>query len=285
LNSLASWIFADKKHYTFYLEYFTVFDKLKFNIQGFLSNQKKSRHSMIITVSFFDFYLHVKNYRSFLYYSNKVTQIFRKQTESLDLNLSLLTQNLFATPEKNLFKYYGFFYRFAKMFIVYKKLFKVYFKKFDRLLYSSGFKLGFLRIHKHFFPNFPVTCIFEIKPYLGQVNAKFIAIYLERKVRTGTSVYAALRMMHKYLRRVRWVVGYRVVCAGRFQRGKMAGYVSRFRGVFSYGRYYKNHALDYATSTADLKTGLCGFKVWVCFSPLMTNRLFLETSGQFASKF
>lgn len=269
LHSFAHLIFAERYHRQFYMNLFIIFNRIHFNQTGFPSLLSHNLPKLKLTFTFFDFFAHVNNYNNYGKIFKRVSQKFRFKVQELALPL----RDLYNHP--SMYQFYGFFYNFAKALIEMKLIFKEYYKQFNFLLRKTGFKLAFIRIHRFFFFKMPIVCSFQVHPYLGKVSAKFIAIYLERKVRTGTHIYRALKLVHKYLRQVRHVIGYRIICAGRFQRGKKAGFLSRSVGIFSYGRYSKSHFLDYATSSTDLKTGICGFKVWLCSSPFIDDRKYI----------
>jgi hypothetical protein len=278
LNQYCNWIFVNKLRKQFYMQLFVIYDRIKLNFAGFSSLQKSNKSKMVLHFCFFDFNAHVHNYNNHHLLFNRVIRSLRFKLKDLFLPFKDLQF------DKNLYAFYGFFYTYTKNILMVRRFFKFYFRRFRILLRKIFFKKAFIRVHKHFFINFPVVCIFQLTPYVGKITAKFLAVYLERKVRTGTRVNRALRLVHKYLRRIRHVIGYRVICSGRFQRGKKGGFTSRAYGVFSYGRFSKTHILDYACTYSNMKTGICGFKVWVCSSPYIDNINYIDFSGKWSRK-
>jgi hypothetical protein len=267
IHKFCVWFFSTRYHKEFYTTLYLIYDKIVFNQTGFLGSAKNTQPKMQITINFFDFYFHVYFFEN----KHRMSQVVLNQISNvLDTYLgprigSAEGSNLVGVKERETL--YNMLYYHAKAVLTFKRFIMTFYKKFFSLLRELGFRQAFVRIHRHFFPQMPIKCIMKVTPYANEVTAKFLAIYLERKTRTGTPVNSVLKLIYKYLRNIPRIKGFRIVISGRFIRGKKKGFVSRTTGTYSFGRYNKNHLLDYATTCADLKTGLCGFKVWLCLLP------------------
>lgn len=260
LDFFCNWYFADRYKRLFYLNMFLIYDKIMLNQIGFPSLDSKSRSKLLVTISFYDFYMHVDSFLN-LWPLIQKTRLIMQNKYYITKHTRMFT---------DLWKYSDIqiFLNFFKAYTTALKQTRIYLKKFYSVLHNvcMHYKVynHITKIHRHFFPTYPVHFTILAVPYAGFVTAKFVAIYLERKLRTGTPLGRTLFLVRKYLRKTRIVIGYKITVAGRFKRGKKGGYFYRKKGIFAYGHYDNKFLLDYGTSSAEMNTGIVGFKVYLC---------------------
>jgi hypothetical protein len=260
LDFYAHWYFADRYKRLFYLNMFLIYDRIMLNQVGFPSKDPKTLSKLTVSICFYDFYLHVNSFLN-LWPLVQKTRALMSDKYYITKQTKMFT-DLYKSPNIKIF------ISFFEAYISALKESRKYIKKFYSVLHNVCMHYKVYHhitiIHKHFFPIYPVQFNFVAVPYSGFLTAKFVAIYLERKLRTGTPLGRTLFLVRKYLRRSKIVVGYRITVAGRFKRGKKGGYFYRRKGIFAYGRYDSKFLLDYGTSSAEMNTGLVGFKVYLC---------------------
>jgi hypothetical protein len=260
LDFFCHWYFADRYKRLFYLNMFLIYDRLMLNQIGFPSLSVKTQSKLIVTIVFYDFYMHVDSFLN-------LWPLIQKTRGFLEGKYTLTKQTRMFTD----LWYYSeiqVFINFFKAYATALRETRKYIKKFYSVLHNVCMHFNIYQhittIHRHFFALYPVQFNILAVPYAGFVTAKFVAIYLERKLRTGTPLGRTLALVRKYLKKTRIVIGYRITVAGRFKRGKKGGYFYRRKGIFAYGHYDNKFLLDYGTSFAEMNTGIVGFKVYLC---------------------
>jgi hypothetical protein len=162
---------------------------------------------------------------------------------------------------------------FVKHFVICCRLLKshmeVYMRRFKIFLRLLHFRTRLMRLHNYFFGGIPLNCIVHVVHHNPRtVTAKFLCKFIERQLSHGRFVPSIINLIFKFLKRNKRIKGLRIVCSGRFIRGKKKGYISRAKGGCTFGGYSiwtnKAYTIDYAETTYQLRTGMCGFRIWLC---------------------
>ncbi len=96
------------------------------------------------------------------------------------------------------------------------------------------------------------------------VTPQIISIYLSLRLQQKYSLNWTLRPVLKDLTikvKNNIIAGFKIVCSGRFTRKQIATYIWNKQGALRFNNF-SNH-IKYSESTARLKYGLCGIKVWI----------------------
>ncbi len=128
------------------------------------------------------------------------------------------------------------------------------------LKYSINFYLEKLRINsENFFFNFFSLDFFS-------VTSNVLGTYISLKLKQNFSLDWVLRPIIKDLNirlKNQVILGYKIVCSGRFTRKQIATYTWMKQGALGFNKF-SNH-IKYSESSIKLKYGLCGVKIWLNF--------------------
>lgn len=152
------------------------------------------------------------------------------------------------------------FLSFSRYFLHYfADNFFFYFRVKTRLINSLKSMILFLL--KKSTVNFSKFNIVLKKLEVSEINAAIMSKYIAIRLRQRFQLKEALMPMLRHLSNNEYVLGFRIVCAGRFTRKEIALYDLRtyssvpFSGVAS--------RLDFSLSEVVLKYSICGIKVWL----------------------
>jgi hypothetical protein len=98
------------------------------------------------------------------------------------------------------------------------------------------------------------------------INPQFIARFIARRVTYGFQLQRVIKPLIKDLltavsKKKNKIIGFRIACSGRFDRKQIASYVWQKFGPVPLNEFSSN--INYGFSTAFLKYGTCGIKVWI----------------------
>lgn len=93
----------------------------------------------------------------------------------------------------------------------------------------------------------------------ARLVSSHIAAKLKLKYKLGSIIYPVIN----YLKRIRQLDGFKLMCCGRFTRKQRATFLVRTRGSLSFSSV--SSLLDYNLSVVFLRFGACGIKVWLSF--------------------
>lgn len=98
------------------------------------------------------------------------------------------------------------------------------------------------------------------------INPQFLARFIARRVSYGFQLQRVLKPLIRDLvtlmsKKKNKIIGFRIACSGRFDRKQIASYIWQKFGPVSLNKFSAN--VNYGVSTAYLKYGTCGIKVWV----------------------
>ena len=107
--------------------------------------------------------------------------------------------------------------------------------------------------------------------------ASYIGFRLRRKYSLGWVLRPVLKDLNSKIRKKR-ILGYKILCSGRFTRHQIATYRWHHRGAIRYST--ATSSVHYAEVRVRLKFGLGGIKVWLGFGKndidLMKRRVFID---------
>lgn len=131
-------------------------------------------------------------------------------------------------------------------------------RKFKRLVLSLLSRVLSSSLRKVFGGRLVV--VFHIKT-LEDIDASFILNYFKLRLLQKFSVMEVVGAVHKLLRPVVGVKGYRIDITGRYGKQQRAGKLTVRRGSVTLSSLSVN--ISYVEDYVILKHGKCGFKVWL----------------------
>jgi len=156
----------------------------------------------------------------------------------------------------------------SKNFNVYKKI--ILSKTLESLnlffseILSSTFSQFLTNLEKN--KNKKISFGIKFLDNFNLINPQFLARFIARRVSYGFQLQRVLKPLIRDLvtlmsKKKNKIIGFRIACSGRFDRKQIASYIWQKFGPVSLNKFSAN--VNYGFSTAYLKYGTCGIKVWV----------------------